>query len=66
MPPALDLNPPASFAAAPWGLGPPSGLHFPMGADQPKEGEKHMIHKKKENGENVCHGHERRRNFTRR
>ena len=50
MPPALNLNPPASSAAAPWGLGPPSGLHFPMGTDKPKEGAT-MIPKKEENGE---------------
>ena len=50
MPPALDLNPPASSAAAPWGLGPPSGPHFPMGADKTREGET-MIPQKEENGE---------------
>ena len=50
MPPALDLNPPASSAAAPWGLRPPSGPHFPMGTDKPKEGAT-MIPKKEENGE---------------
>ena len=50
MPPAPNLHPPASSAAALWGLRPPNGLHFPMGADKPRE-EETMIHKKKENGE---------------
>ena len=50
MPRAPDLNPPASFAAALWGLRPPSGPHFPMSADKTKEGAT-MIPKKEENGE---------------
>ena len=50
MPTTPNLNPPASSAAAPWGRRPPSGLHFLMGADKPKEGET-MIQKKEENGE---------------
>ena len=45
MPKAPDLNPPASSAAAPGGLSPSSGPHFPMGADKSKEGET-MIQKK--------------------
>ena len=47
MPKAPDLNPPASSAAAPGGLSPSSGPHFPMGADKSKEGET-MIQKKEE------------------
>ena len=50
MPRALNLNPPASSAAAPGGLRPSSGFHFLMGADNP-EREEIMIQKKKENGE---------------
>ena len=33
MPEAPNVNPPASSAAAPWGLRPPSGPHFLMGAN---------------------------------
>ena len=48
MSPALNLNPPASSAAAPWDLRPPNSLHFPMGADKPKEGETMFGKKKKD------------------
>ena len=67
---ALNLNPPASSAAAPWGrVCPPNSLHFPMGADQTQRREESMIRKKKKaNGEKARHWFQsrRRRNFTRR